>query len=106
MALALRFCQFQARVDGYIRDVRGGIDLIQKAATILSVENAGEAPGSVLEWLDIHYLNKEEVAWLRALNLEWPGKIVHPGQVDISDVVCRVVVANLPASPSFSQLVS
>lgn len=81
------------------RYVRLRIYLIEEAAAILLREYAGEAPGLLLERLHILDFYKEHVAWLGGLDFERPGQVVDSGEVDVADVVCRVVVTNLSACP-------
>lgn len=76
-----------------------GIELIQKAASILSVEYAREPPWLILEWLHILDFNEQHVTWLGGFDLEGPGQIMYAGQVNIAHVVCRVIVLDLPACP-------
>lgn len=53
----------------------------------------------VLQRLHILNINNKHVARLGGLNLEGPGKIVNLGQVDIANVVCRIIVLDLAACP-------
>lgn len=57
------------KVDG----VRFGIVLVKEPATVVFVEDSGEAPWLVLEGLDILDLDKEDVAWLGSFDLEGAG---------------------------------
>lgn len=83
---------------------RGRINLIQEAATIVLVKHAREPPRLVLERLDIHDLDEQQVTRLGILNLERPAEVVNLGQVDIEHVICRVIVADLAAGPSVIKL--
>lgn len=60
-----------------------GIDFIQEPASIVFVEDTGEAPGVVLEWLDIVDLDEKNVTGFGVLNLEWAGQVVDLSQVDV-----------------------
>lgn len=66
---------------------RGGIDLVQEPTAILLGKDPREAPRLVLEGLHVHNLNKEDVAWLSALDLEGPAEVVYLGEIHILDVV-------------------
>jgi len=44
-------------------------------------------------------LDDKNVTRLRGLNVERPGQVVNFGQVDVLDVVCRFIIANLAAGP-------
>lgn len=109
------------------RVIRRGVDLIQETAlyllsasndksqghrlceraerthSITPIEDPREAPWSVLERLNVHDLDKEQVPWLGALDLEGPGKVVDPGEVDILYIVGAVVVLDLAARPGIYQ---
>lgn len=79
--------------------LRIGVDLVKKATAVPPVKDAREAPGLVIEGLDIHNLNDEDISWLCSFNLEWTGEVVDLGQVDILHVVRRIVVFDLATSP-------
>lgn len=63
------------------------------------MEDTCETPRLVLEGLGILDLNEKDVTGLRSLNLEWAGEVVDTGEVDVLDVVCGVIVADLAAGP-------
>jgi hypothetical protein len=84
-------------------DLRRGIVLVEKAASVVSIKDAGETPGLILEGLDVHDLDKEDVARLGALDVEGAAQVVDLGEVDIENVVGRVVVADLAAGPAMCQ---
>jgi len=52
-----------------------------------------------LEGLHIHDLDEEEIPRGGTLDLKRPAQVMHPGQVDVEDVVGRVVVPDLAAGP-------
>lgn len=54
---------------------------------------------SHLEGLDIHNLYQEHISRLGAIYVEWAGEVVDLCQVDIEDVVCAIIVANLTTRP-------
>lgn len=80
-------------------DSRARIDLVQEPSSVLLGKHAGEAPRLVLERLDVHDLDEEHVARLRALHVKGPAEVVYLGEVHILDIVGRVVVPNLAAGP-------
>ena len=75
------------------------VDLVEEAAAIALVEDAGEAPGLVLHRLHILDLDEQDVSRFGRLDLEGPGQVVHAGEVDVLDVVGAVVVFDLAAGP-------
>lgn len=78
---------------------RSRVNLIQKTSAVVPVEDAGEPPRPIFEGLDVHDLDEEQVARLRTLHLEGPAEIVYSFQVDVEDVVGRVIVTDLTAGP-------
>jgi hypothetical protein len=80
-------------------------DRVEAAAVGLR-EDSGIAPaltGSVADLLrhrtEVKDVDDEQIARLGTLDVERPGQHVRMRQVDISDVVCGVVVADLPVGP-------
>jgi hypothetical protein len=73
--------------------------LIKEPASVVFVENASKAPWMVLKWLDVLYLNEENVAWFGCLDLEWAGEVVYLSQVDVFYVVGAIVILDLSAGP-------
>lgn len=67
--------------------IRRWINLIQEATAVLLGKHASEPPRLVLEWLDVHDLYEQDIAWLCALDLEGAGEVVDLGEVDVLDVV-------------------
>ena len=53
----------------------------------------------VLQRLHILNINNEHIARLGSLNLEGPGEVVDLGQIDVANVVCRIIVLDLAARP-------
>ena len=53
----------------------------------------------VLQRLHILNINNEHVARLGSFNLEWPGEVVDLGQIDVANIVCRIVVLDLATCP-------
>jgi hypothetical protein len=43
------------------------------------VENTSESPRLLLEWLNILYLDDQDIAGLCSLNVEWTGEIMDLG---------------------------
>src|SRR5438552_1854791 len=60
--------------------LRFGVYVIKEASSIVLVEDAGEPPWLLLEWLDVLNLNEEHIAWLGRLDLKWAGQIMDPSQ--------------------------
>lgn len=80
-------------------DIRFRIQFIQESTPILPVEDAGKPPGLVLERLNILNLYDEHIARLGGLDLKRSRKVMDPGEVDILDVVCGIVVLDLTTGP-------
>ena len=76
------------------------VDLIQKAATIVFVEHPREAPWLILKRLHILNLDQQYVTWFGSSDVERSREIVNFGKIYILDVVCAVIVANLPPCSS------
>lgn len=66
---------------------RRGIYLIQETTAILFRKNTCEAPWLVLEGLDIHDLNQQDIAGLCAFYLKGTTEVVNLGEVDILHIV-------------------
>lgn len=79
--------------------LRGWIQLVQEPAAVFLGEHARETPRLVLEGLDVHDFHEQNIAGLGVLDVEGPREVVDLGEVDVSDVVRRVVVADLAAGP-------
>lgn len=79
--------------------LRRRIDLIQEASSIALIEDTREAPRLVLEWLNVHDFNKQDVTRFCPFNFKRATEIMDLGQVYVLDIVGRVVVPNLAASP-------
>lgn len=82
--------------------LRIGVNLIQEATAVVSVENSGKAPWLLLEWLYILDLDDEDISRHGIFHLEWPRQIMDLGQVDAQHVVCTIVVSNLPSGPVYA----
>lgn len=80
-------------------DSRFRVYLVQKATTIIFVENPRESPRLILEGLHILNLNYQNVARFGSLNLERTAQIVDFRQIDVLHIIRAIVVANLPTSP-------
>jgi hypothetical protein len=78
---------------------RGRIDLIKKASAVPAIENTRETPGVVLERLDIHDLDQQDIARLGRLDLKRSAKVVNLGEIDIAHIVGGIVVLDLPSCP-------
>ena len=76
-----------------------GVVLVKETAAVVFVEYPGEAPGVVLEGLDVHDLYKEDVAGLGAFDLERSGEVVNLGEINVLDIVGAVIVLDLPTCP-------
>lgn len=71
----------------------------RKTHPIAPVKDAREPPWLVLKRLDIHNLDQQQIARRGALNLKGPGEVVDLCEVHVFDVVGRVIVLDLSASP-------
>lgn len=80
-------------------NLRFGVYLIQKPATVLLRKYPREAPRSLFKRLHVLDLDEEDITRLGRLNLKGPGEVVHPGEIDVPHVVGAVVVADLAARP-------
>lgn len=58
----------------------------------------------VLEGLDVHYLNKKDVSRRSAFDLKGTTEIVNLGQVNVANVIGRIIIANLASSPEKYEL--
>jgi len=97
MALALPFRS--AKLHAVDVPLRVRIDLIQKPASVLLVEDACEAPRLVLERLNIHDLDEKDISWLGLFDFEWTGEVVDSRKVNVQDIVGTIIVLDLPAGP-------
>jgi hypothetical protein len=77
---------------------------LKRTHPVTPIEDTREAPGAVLERLDIHDLDEQNVARGSTLDLEGPGEVVDPCQIDVPDIVGRVIVLDLAAGPACGQL--
>lgn len=74
-------------------------EITAKAQITVRACSTCEAPWLILERLHILNLNQQDIAGLGAGNIKGSGKIMNLGQVDIFDVVGRVVVLDLASGP-------
>ena len=79
--------------------LRRWIEFVQETTSIFFREDTCKAPGFILEGLYVHDLDQQEVPWLGALDFKGTRQVVNPGQVDVPDVICAVIVAYLAAGP-------
>lgn len=61
-----------------------------------------ETPRLVLERLHILNVYDQHIARLRSLDLEWTAQVVHFREINIPNVVCRVVVLDLATGPVYT----
>lgn len=47
-------------------------------------------------------VNDQHIARLGSLDLERSSEVVDFGQIDVADVVCRIIVLDLTASPVYT----
>ena len=59
--------------------LRFRVVLVEEPATVVFVEDASEAPGVVLEGLNVLNLDEEDVAWFGGFDLEGAGEVVDLG---------------------------
>ncbi len=81
------------------RSLRFRVDFVEEPTAVVFVEDAGEAPGLLLEGLYVLDLDDEDVSWFGVFNFERTGQVVDFGQVDVLHVICTVIVANLSSCP-------
>ena len=72
---------------------------IQETATVLLGKDASKAPWLILKGLDIHNLNEQEISRRSSLDFEWSTQVMDSSQVDIKDVVGRIIVSDLATRP-------
>jgi hypothetical protein len=53
----------------------------------------------VLQRLHILNINNEHVARLGSFDLEGSGEVVDLGQIDVANIVCRIIVLDLATRP-------
>jgi hypothetical protein len=80
-------------------DVRLRIQVIQEPSSIRLTEDTREPPGLVLEGLYVLDFHQQDVSWLGGFDVEGTGEIVHSGEIDIFDIVGRIIVLDLSAGP-------
>ena len=80
-------------------NVRFGVDFVEEASAVFFGKYASKAPGLLLEGLDVLDVDDQYVARFSGFDLEGSGEVVNACQVNVSDIVCGIVVANLAASP-------
>jgi hypothetical protein len=99
-ALEVQVCQSRTVLNGIVKNSRRWINLIQEAAAISAVEDSCEAPRLVLEGLHIHDLNKKYISRSCTLDLKRATQVVNSSQINVTDVVCRVIITDLTTSPA------
>lgn len=62
----------------------------------------GKAPGGVLQRLYVLNVNDQHITRLCSLDLERSGEVVDLGQIDVADIVCRIIVLDLTSSPVYT----
>lgn len=60
----------------YQLHIRFRVNLVKEAASILFVEYTGVSPGLIFKWLDILYLNEQDITGLCCLDVEWTREVV------------------------------
>jgi hypothetical protein len=83
----------------HVNCVQGCCRMCVLLTSILLREDTSEAPGRVLERLHILNVYDQDITGLGSLDLEWSGQVMDLGQVDVADVVGRVVVLDLTTGP-------
>src|ERR1700730_842451 len=79
--------------------VRLRIVIDEETAAVFLGEDAGESPRGIGQISDVEQVNDQEVAGLSTFDGERTTQIMHFGQVNIADIVCAVVVRDLPPGP-------
>ena len=103
-----RFCSaYHELVDGRHsmmreRFSRLRIDLIQESTTIFFCEDTSKPPWLVFERLNILNIDDQDITRFRRLDLEWTRQIMHTSEIDVANVVCTVVIANLSSGPVYA----
>jgi hypothetical protein len=67
--------------------------------SVLFVKDTGETPGMVLKRLHVLDVHDQDITWLGGFDLEGSGQVMNLGQIDVADVVGRVIVFDLAAGP-------
>lgn len=75
------------------------IVLVQETASILLCKDSCEAPRRMVKWLDISNVDDEQISWLTPLNIKRSSQIVNLGEINITNIVSIVSVANLSSGP-------
>ena len=83
-------------------NIRLGIKLSEKTTPVLLMKHPRETPRPLHEWLNVLDLDDEDIARLGGLNLERARAIVDLREVDVLDIIGRVVVFYLPAHPVYA----
>ena len=78
------------------------IDLVKETTAVLLIKNAGETPWLILHRLDVLNLDKQNITRLSGFDLKWTSKVVDFGQVDVTHIICAVIVADLSSSPVYT----
>lgn len=73
--------------------------LIQKPAPIFLRKNPRETPQLVFQRLHVLDIDEEHIAGFCAFDFEGPSEVMHLCQIDVSHIVGRIIVLNLPARP-------
>src|SRR5208282_2317164 len=71
----------------------------EKAAAILLGEESVEAPQAVRLGADVEQIDDQQISRLGASYADRAGQKVYDGQVDVANVIGRLVVLDEPAGP-------
>lgn len=63
------------------------------------MEDTGEPPRLVFEGLNVLDFDQEHIAGLRGFDVERAGQIMDLGEINVLDVIGRVIVLDLTAGP-------
>jgi hypothetical protein len=75
------------------------IKIVQEATSIPFIKYTRKSPWPLLKWLYIQNLHNQQITWLRALDIKGTSQVMDFGQVNIDNVVCAIIVADLAARP-------
>jgi hypothetical protein len=79
--------------------VRLRIVIDEKTAAVFLGEDAGESPRRVRKITDVEQVDDQQVAGLGTFDTERAAQVMYLGQIDVANVVCAVVVEDLPPGP-------
>lgn len=76
-----------------------GVVVVEEAAAVLFIEDGGESPGALVEWLHVLDFDDEDIAGLCTFDFEGTAEVVGGSEIAVFDVVGAVVILDLAAGP-------